>query len=386
MRCALDKPYLLQAIIYAGATYRFFLGPRDSSINLIRIQSYHETIKHVREAVEQLHGQPPDGLLLAVALLTMHGPPSYHLHPAKTDREHYRDNDFYFTKPWEPSHFSALMSLTKMKGGPRHIAIPSVAAMVFIIDVVECYSTLRKPTFPIFVSPNYIFQHLRKSQSANRSPPGFQFLRNKPHGRSLLKIMERTNDILENYDMFLQNPGCGVDLWSVIAARRVLQYQALSTETTSDPLYTMCRLGLLVHLIESLELLPAILPFHENASRQLMLTIDDCDKLGYWQVHPDLMLWATVLGGLTARERPLRWWFAEQLRGSAVPVTEPSWKDVQAVSRRFLPFVHGHGEGCSRFWKEACGWLSGHPGVLKRVHLSTELEKTQTPNEHASLQ
>jgi len=79
-----------------------------------------------------LDGQPPDDLLLAVALLTMHGPPSYHLDPAKTDKEYYRDIDFYFTKPWEPSHFSALMSLTKMKGGPRHIAIPSVAGMVFM--------------------------------------------------------------------------------------------------------------------------------------------------------------------------------------------------------------------------------------------------------------
>ncbi|KAI1609514.1 hypothetical protein EDD36DRAFT_468439 [Exophiala viscosa] len=386
MRCAMDKPYLLQAIIYAGSSYRFFLGPRDSSINLVRIESYHETLKHVREAVEHLNGQPTDDLLLAVALLTMHGPPSYHLDPAKTDKEHYRDNDFYFTKPWEPSHFSALISLTKMKGGPRYIAIPSVAAMVFIIDTVECFSTLRKPNFPIFVSPTFIFKSLRRSQSITRSPPGFQFLRNKAHGRTLLKIMEKTNDVIENYDMFLQDPGCGVDLWNVIAARRVAQYQALSTETNSDPLYTICRLGVLVHLIESLELLPAILPYHENASRQLMLAIDECDKLGYWHTQPDLMLWATVLGGLTSRERSLQWWFAEQLGGSAVPATKASWEGVQEISKRFIPFVHGHGEGCRRFWKQACDWLSGRPDAPTRAHLSTELEGTRSMPEHATHQ
>lgn len=128
----MDTPYLLQAIIYAGATYRFFLGSRESSVNLIRIQSYQETLKHVREAVESLNGPPPDELLLAVALLTIHGPPSYHFPAAQNVKEHYRDLEFYFSKPWEPSHFRALISLTKMKGGPRSIAIPSVAGMIFV--------------------------------------------------------------------------------------------------------------------------------------------------------------------------------------------------------------------------------------------------------------
>ena len=268
----------------------------------------------------------------------------------------------------------------------RCFPLCAMAAYPTRIDTVECFSALRKPTFPIFVSPNSIFQNLRKSQSINRSPPGLHFLRGTPHGRTLLKIMERTNDIIENYDMFLRDPGCGVDLWNVIAARRVAQYQALSTDTDSDPLYTLCRLGLLVHLIESLELLPAILPYHENASRQLMLTIDECDKLGNWQTQPDLMLWATVLGGLTSRKRPLQWWFAEQLRGSAVPTTEANWKDVQEVSTRFLPFVRGHGDGCRRFWKDACDWLSGRPDAPTRARLSTELEETQTLREHASHQ
>lgn len=254
------------------------------------------------------------------------------------------------------------------------------------IDTVECYSTLRKPTFPLFVSPGFVLQHLRKSQSAHRSPPGFRFLRDKPHGRSLLKIMERTSDLLENYDMFLHDPGLGVDLWNVIAARRVLQYQALCTESCGDPLYTLCRLGLLVFLIESLELLPPVLPYHEYASRQLMLTIDECDRLGYWEVQPKLMLWATVLGGLTSRERPLRWWFAEQLRGGPIPANEFNWKEVQEASEQFLPFKYGQGHGCERVWKEACAWLSGNLQTPIRAHASSELAMRPNLSKHASLQ
>lgn len=198
--------------------------------------------------------------------------------------------------------------------------------------------------------------------------------------------MERTGDVLDNYDMFLHDPGCGVKLWNVIAARRVLQYQALCTEPCGDLLYTLCRLGLLVFLIESLELLPRVLPYHEYASRKLMLTIDDCDRLGYWETQPELMLWATVLGGVTSRGKPLRWWFAEQLRGGPIPANESNWKEVQETSERFLPFKYRHGQGCEQFWKEACAWLSGTLEAPIRAHASTELAMRPNLSGHGSLQ
>lgn len=114
-----------------------------------------------------------------------------------------------------------------------------------------------------------------------------------------------------------------------------------------------------------------------------MLAIDECDKLGYWQMRPDLMLWATVLGGYTAREKPLRWWFAEQLRGSRVPTTPERWTDVQQIAEQFLPFKHGHGEGCQHFWNEAGSWLSNSLPGAKRVRLGAELcLRTSSVAEH----
>jgi hypothetical protein len=171
-----------------------------------------------------------------------------------------------------------------------------------------------------------------------------------------------------------------VELWHLVYARRLLQHQALSLETSSDQLYMLCRLAVTVYLIESTVLLPAILPFHDYSSRKLMLMIDECDRLGYWHTNPDLMLWTTILGGLTSRERPLRWWFAEQLRGSTVPMVKSSWSEVLSISERFLPLTYAQGEGCRFFWEEACDWLSDANQRSGRVHFNMELRVKESPS------
>jgi hypothetical protein len=135
MKSALEDAYLLHAIIYVGAAYRFYFGLRDSSVNYTRVHAYQETLKHLRLAIEAMDrggSNPPDQMLLAVALLTMHGSPTPIYRLPSTDKEHYRDNEFYFTKPWEQAHFSALVSLTRRKGGVQNVSIDSVAGMIFV--------------------------------------------------------------------------------------------------------------------------------------------------------------------------------------------------------------------------------------------------------------
>lgn len=225
------------------------------------------------------------------------------------------------------------------------------------IDLIESFSTLRKPSFPIFPPPDQILRRLQVDKSRGEADNGFHFLRPKHHARSILRLVKRVRDLLYTYSVSLQGRGGGVELGDLVLARRVLQHQALSLETSSDQLYMLCRLALSVYLIESLVLMPAILPYHDNASRKLMLIIDECDRLGYWQTSPDVMLWATVLGGVTARGRPLRWWFAEQLRGSTIPTAKSNWPEVLRISGFFFSFIGPQGEGCRIFWEEACDWL-----------------------------
>jgi len=385
VKIAIDSPCLLQAIIYAGSCYRSFLGPTDSSIDQVRTQSYHETLTLLRKEIQALKGPPPEELLLAIVILAINGTPDYSNRQALTTEEHYRDNEFYFRKPWAPEHFQALTSLTMSKGGLQSISIGPIAAMIFICDLIESFSTLRKPNFSAFPPPKSILCHIHVCPFYDQSTSGFHFLRTKRHGRILLRLVRSARDLLYTYELCLQGLGAGVELWHLVYARRLLQHQALSLETSTDQLYTLCRLAVTVYLIESFVLQPAILPFHDYSSRKLMLVIDECDRLGYWHTNPDLMLWTTILGGLTSRDRPLRWWFAEQLRGSAVPTTKPSWAEVLNISERFLPLKGEQGEGCRLFWEEACDWLSDANQRSGRVNFNMELRvKERPPRESAS--
>ena len=187
---------------------------------------------------------------------------------------------------------------------------------------------------------------------------GFSFLRKSISGRSLLPIINRARALIDAFDALQRDNKCGIDFIKLVIARRIVQAQALSTETSDDPLYNLCRLGLIVFLAESIEPLPTISSYHAFGAQKLMLAIDECDKLDYWDAYPDLLLWATVLGGFTARANPLRWWYAEQVRGGSVPTTKERWPDVQAISERFLPLRTRQGFACRDFWEQACLRLS----------------------------
>ena len=150
-----------------------------------------------------------------------------------------------------------------------------------------------------------------------------------------------------------------MDFVVLVAARRAIQHDALSTKPSNDPLYKMCRLAIIVFLAECIEPMSILWPFHKYSSRALMLALDDCDRLGHWETRPELLLWATIVGGFAARETPLRWWYFEQIR--SFPRNRPagqSWDDVQKMAERYLPFKYRHGQGCQKFWEDARAWTS----------------------------
>lgn len=199
-------------------------------------------------------------------------------------------------------------------------------------------------------------------------------------GRALVSIVEDVHALVDTYLTLLRGQsysGTGVDFSQLVATWRILQHQALSLTPTPVPkegqaeakadllLYQLCRVAIVIYLTECLEPLPTIGAFHENCSRRLMLLIDECDKLGYWQRQreksksAELLLWATVLGGFTARGTTwLRQWYVEQLRGSPIQTVQTRWDDVLTVSENFLPFRHRQAQGCREFWNSACIYLA----------------------------
>ncbi|KAH0844328.1 hypothetical protein FOPE_09534 [Fonsecaea pedrosoi] len=379
VKYALESPYLVPAITYAGSSYRYFFGTQDSVAKFHRINFYHETLRQLREAMLQPNAQHGDAMLLAIAILTIHGPPNDLQGRTLVGSQQLRDYEYYGSKVWEPTHFQALFSLVKQRGGLHKLGIDSLAGIIMTcvifhhalgacsqvrIDIVDSLSVLRVPAFPLFFPPSPVLEALRQCRKPDKSNScqGFRFLRGRHLGRRLLTMIEDVDALLDAYDTFLKGSGPSIDFGQLVAAWRILQHQALSLPGGEDLLFNLCRVAVIVFLVECLEPLPVVGAFHQNGSRRLMLLLDECDKRDYWQTSPDTMLWATIVGGFVSRETSLRLWYIEQLRGSAISTSEEDWDKVLHLSETYLPFRHRQAQGCQQFWSEGCSWLAiAHP-------------------------
>lgn len=230
---------------------------------------------------------------------------------------------------------------------------------------------LRRPYFPPLIPTNKSLHCFRGYWDAVtlRNFPAigsvFDFLPNSKPVRALSDVVSKARALFATYDIMLNRPEMGIDIVRWVVTRRAIQNEAMSVDASGDCLFRMCRLAVQMFIAESIEPWGHLCLYHENSSRALLLAIDECDRLNYWEVHSEVLLWATIIGGFTAREKPTRWWYAEQLRQSPIPLQEHSWMQVQALSENFLPFRYRQGEGFRHFWKEACTWLSENKSVLQ---------------------
>lgn len=132
MHLAMETPYLLEAITYAGCCYQLFFGSGDSSTEFLRLNSHHEAVRYLREALQSNSGHVTDAMLLSIAILGVHtsSPPPQRL--SSTGDTAHRDNDFYSSQTWEQSHINAVLLLTKQKGGLESIRIPDLREMITV--------------------------------------------------------------------------------------------------------------------------------------------------------------------------------------------------------------------------------------------------------------
>ena len=137
VKFALESRYLLSAIIYAGASYHYFFGSRDPSANFVRITAYQDTLIQVREAIETLDGPCTEAILLAIAILAIHGSPTDARGRTLMDSQQLKDYEYYGCKTWEPIHREALLSLAKQRGGLKHMGMESLAGMILTFVSIE---------------------------------------------------------------------------------------------------------------------------------------------------------------------------------------------------------------------------------------------------------
>ena len=120
--------------------------------------------------------------------------------------------------------------------------------------------------------------------------------------------------MLECYAYLTRNPNCGIDLYDIVALRRLLQHTAVSLEPGTDMLYELSRLAIIAFISDCLSPLYPGTGFHRNNAEAIKKAIVNCIELGYFQFYSELRLWFLVLGGYIARETPLRSWYRHQLQ------------------------------------------------------------------------
>lgn len=224
---------------------------------------------------------------------------------------------------------------------------------------------LRKPMFPPLIPTSKSLHGFRgywdavTVQKYATTENGFDFLPHRKPVTALLEVVSKARALFATYDTMFNNPAIGIDIVRWVVTRRAIQNEAMSVQASGDCLFRMCRLAVQMFIAESIEPMAELCLYHQNSSRALLLAVDDCDRLDYWDMHPEVLVWATVVGGYTARESSIRWWYAEQLRHSPIPLEKQCWMQVQELSERFLPFRYRQGEGLRQFWEDACAWLSG---------------------------
>jgi len=218
------------------------------------------------------------------------------------------------------------------------------------------------------------------SRSLQNLTTGFDALPSNLLASRLLSIIATIRLITIGFDMYLSHHPAAPSLVRILWARNSVQHDLLSLVPKSiaiaadgsamyEGLYELVHLSTLAFTLLVLFPIPRVAGLHAKLSQRLMLALDNCTLQRLWEQYPDLLLWATVSGGMIA-EGSLRTWFGEMTRrarpqtgwvkqaqpqGSGAAPEDLPWAVVREICSRFLWFDGAECEGEGKvFWDEAC--------------------------------
>lgn len=317
--------------------------------------------------MQESDGSAADEVLMTISLLAIHGSVQTSKQPRFT-APLFRDNEFYSTVKFDPIHLRALRVLVADRGGLAKLELHGLNNILSMIDTFQALVNLAKPYFePLYCteaignSLQAIWDDVSWSRFTNQVE-GFRFLTDLGDGPQLLGIISQLRVFLETYAFSLRNPRLAPDIMLMIHFRRSLQHDVLRLGSTKNCLVEATRISIIILLAALGWTLPVDGRFQEKATELLFLALTECGSLGYWQDHPEFLLWATVIGGVVARDSSRVWDFVLMLlQQSHIPVTKDSWFNTKTLSYKFLPFEYELTVPCHDFWDRACDLLSGLP-------------------------
>ncbi|KIW81653.1 hypothetical protein Z517_04679 [Fonsecaea pedrosoi CBS 271.37] len=369
IRTSLLAPHCLFATIYAGECYRSYFDGTTPHNEMLQLQSKQEALKHLRRAIEDNEGVASDEVLWTITLLAIHGSVRTRKQP-RFAAPLYRDNEFYSSLEFERAHLHALRTLVNQKGGLKNLTLHGLSNMISMVDTFHSLRTLTKPVFPPFYPASYLVASLREtwddvveSRFATYQD-GFVFLDALRGGPRLHHIIRQVRVLLETFSLCLRDSRRSPDFMLMVHARRAIQHEALRLRSEGDCLLEVARLSFIIFVRKLAEFawtLPIIGDFHERVTKLLLQALEECALCQHWQTHHEFLLWATIVGGLAARQSPRVSSFALKLRDSSMAIDKDSWPYVKSVSQKFLPLEYDLGDLCHNFWDEACDFLMEKP-------------------------
>ncbi|KAK5031560.1 hypothetical protein LTR13_007549 [Exophiala sideris] len=326
---------------------------------LIRLSHKTETIKLVNQQLRSLDGPASDALIMAVAILAIHGSRDETVHPevhppsplASAQNVHVYGNMIN-----DEQHTQAILVLIEQKGGLESLELFGMADIMALCDLYFATKHIRRPAFPLrrpSVSLVLSGRHVLDSRAIELDSElgtGFRYFRSNSTGYELLEVLESFSEVTNALDHYARGGSAAPELVDLIEARNASQHRLLSllpkrVDLTDAEVCVQQATRLATMIFSDMVLfpLPPTQRMRPKLARELVDILEACTLLRCWDVHGQVLVWILTLGTVAASFTPERTWYVEQLSYRLSVMSIDDLPELESICSKFL------------WWQPICG-------------------------------
>ncbi|KAK4938990.1 hypothetical protein LTR10_020649 [Elasticomyces elasticus] len=324
---------LFHAFIYATTLHLLSASNGRELIQsgpLIRLSHKTETIKLVNQQLRSLDGPASDALIMAVAILAIHGSRDETVHPevhppsplASAQNVHVYGNMIN-----DEQHTQAILVLIEQKGGLESLELFGMAD-IMALHVLDS----------------------RAIELDSELGTGFRYFRSNSTGYELLEVLESFSEVTNALDHYARGGSAAPELVDLIEARNASQHRLLSllpkrVDLTDAEVCVQQATRLATMIFSDMVLfpLPPTQRMRPKLARELVDILEACTLLRCWDVHGQVLVWILTLGTVAASFTPERTWYVEQLSYRLSVMSIDDLPELESICSKFL------------WWQPICG-------------------------------
>ncbi len=354
----------------------------------MRLRNTSNLLKAVREALKSCTEESIDEIIGAVLVLTANPQVAFksrHSYPPlrfKSPLAQAQCVDLFSIERYPQAHAAGLKHLVHLRGGLGKMASPDLASIVqmwvssipttdYLIDNCrrgDLINASRHSTTPMFPFHSFFGDPDNRHYSAThaqmmliRLKTGFSnVMPLLPHTQALKRAVNAAAEATAALDHYHRMGSSQTVFADLIDLRNQAQHHALSIPKIHNDLPTSTdkprtsrltealvqenlRLALLVYNNLVLYPLHPACGLADRLALQLKVTLESTQRLcpGLWTLHPSLLLWMLLLGGISIESTQLsdeKTWFHTQLDRLVLKMFDPkpSFQDIETSLGDFL--------------------------------------------------